>query len=261
VVGIRQIDATRKLHDAHLRVHATHQPSETFPQTYVIAQDPAAGDKTDKGNVVNIVVSTGKPKTTVPDVRGKQATDAVAALADAHLKAKVVKINSDQPPGQVLAQDPKPGIKVVEGTKVRINVSNGPQPIAVPSVVGESFASASSALQGAGFAVARKDVDSTQPAGTVITQNPTGGTSAAKGSTVTLTVAKGPKAQLVPDVTSQDEPTATSNLKASGFNVDVQHQDTTDPTQDGIVLTQDPAGGTQAKPGTTVTIVVGNFTG
>ena len=48
-------------------------------------------------------------------------------------------------------------------------------------------------------------------------------------------------------------------LEQSGFSVDVQQQDTTDPTQDGIVLSQDPLGGTKAKPGTTVTIVVGTL--
>jgi beta-lactam-binding protein with PASTA domain len=36
-------------------------------------------------------------------------------------------------------------------------------------------------------------------------------------------------------------------------------QPVTDPTQDGIVQTQDPAGGTQQKPGTVVTIAVGKF--
>ena len=52
---------------------------------------------------------------------------------------------------------------------------------------------------------------------------------------------------------------ATNDLKASGFNVHVVRQDTNDPTQDGIVLTQNPGGGQQAKPGTTVTITVGHF--
>jgi serine/threonine-protein kinase len=259
VVGIRTPDAIRKIHDAHLRVHVTHQADERVPATYVISQDPSAGDKIDKGNVVDIVSSTGKPKTIVPDVRGKDATDAVQILNAAHLEAKVVKIDSDKPVGQVLAQDPKPDVKVVEGTKVRINVSNGPQPIAVPSVIGQSFESASSALQGAGFAVARKDVDSNQAAGIVVDQNPAGNTSAAKGSTVTLSVSKGPKSQLVPDVTSQDQATAESNLKASGFKVTVQQQDTNDPQEDGIVISQTPPGGARARPGTTVTIVVGHL--
>jgi len=48
-------------------------------------------------------------------------------------------------------------------------------------------------------------------------------------------------------------------LKASGFRVAIVRQDTNDPGSDGIVLSQDPAGGAQAKPGSTVTIVVGRL--
>jgi len=60
-------------------------------------------------------------------------------------------------------------------------------------------------------------------------------------------------------VTSYDEASAKQTLQQSGFSVDIQDQDTTDPSQDGIVLSQDPPGGTKAKPGTTVTIVVGRL--
>ena len=55
------------------------------------------------------------------------------------------------------------------------------------------------------------------------------------------------------------EDAAAAWLERSGFSVDVQDQDVTDPTQDGIVLSQDPPGGSKAKPGTTVTIVVGRL--
>ncbi|MDX6482464.1 MAG: eukaryotic-like serine/threonine-protein kinase, partial [Gaiellaceae bacterium] len=70
---------------------------------------------------------------------------------------------------------------------------------------------------------------------------------------------KGPTTTGVPDVTSQDEPTATDALKAAHFKVVVVRQDTNDPGADGIVLSQDPPGGSQAKPGSTVTIVVGRL--
>ena len=72
-------------------------------------------------------------------------------------------------------------------------------------------------------------------------------------------MSKGPKQATIPDVTSQDENSATQTLEQSGFSVDVQDQDTIDPNQDGIVLEQDPVGGTRAKPGTTVTITVGRL--
>jgi serine/threonine-protein kinase len=159
----------------------------------------------------------------------------------------------------VLAQDPHAGDRVAEGSTVRVNVSSGPRLIGVPPVIGEAYDQAASELQAAGFAVARKDVDSNQPAGIVVGQSPAANTFAAKNSTVTLSVSKGPTTSGVPDVTSQDEPTAVDELKASHFKVVVVRQDTNDPGSDGIVLSQDPPGGSQAKPGSTVTIVVGRL--
>jgi beta-lactam-binding protein with PASTA domain len=60
-------------------------------------------------------------------------------------------------------------------------------------------------------------------------------------------------------VTSQDEAAARAALEADGFDVVVQDEETTDPNSDGIVLNQDPPGGTKAAPGTTVTIFVGRL--
>jgi eukaryotic-like serine/threonine-protein kinase len=140
-----------------------------------------------------------------------------------------------------------------------VNVSSGPTLIGVPSVIGEPYDQAASELQAAGFGVARKNVDANDPAGTVVDQSPNAHTSAAKSSVVTLTVSNGPKTTSVPDVSTLDEGTAVDTLKASQFKVAVVRQDTNDPGQDGIVLSQDPPGNSQAKPGSTVTIVVGRL--
>jgi serine/threonine-protein kinase len=190
---------------------------------------------------------------------GKSRDDAIAALADAKLKFKVLSVFSKEPADTVVAQQPRGGVIVNRGSIVHINVSKGLQPLQVPDVRGQLFDNAAGQLQGAGFAVARRDVDSAQPKDTVIDQDPRGGGSLSRGGTVTLFVSKGPKQATIPDVTSQDQDSATQVLEQSGFSVDVQQQDTTDPAQDGIVLSQDPLGGTKAKPGTTVTIVVGHL--
>jgi serine/threonine-protein kinase len=63
----------------------------------------------------------------------------------------------------------------------------------------------------------------------------------------------------VPDVTNQDQDSATSTLQAAGFRVNVVRQDVQDPGLDGIVLSQDPTGGTKAPQGSTVTITVGHL--
>jgi len=262
LVGIKEANAVDKIHDESLETDPDHihrQPNDSQPKGYVFDQNPNQGDRVAKGSSVELWVSTGKAQVTVPSVVGETSEDAVAALTRRNLEADVHNIRSSKPQGTVIAQDPAAGARVDEKTKVRINVSNGPRPIGIPDVRGSSFESAASQLQALGFAVAKQEADSDQTAGTVIDQSPAASTFAAKGSTVTLTVSKGPQTTGVPSVEGADEQTAKSQLEASGFKVKVEHEDTTDEGLDGIVMRQDPAPGTQAKPKTKVTIVVGRF--
>jgi len=168
-------------------------------------------------------------------------------------------VNSDKDVGTVTGQSPASGITVVEGTQVRINVSQGPKPVSVPNVVGLPYDQAASELQRAGFNVSRIDEDSDQAAGIVTRQTPSGGSEGSKGSTVTVTVSKGPSTSAVPDVTTQDVAIAQTTLEAAGFRTRVVLEDTDDPTFDSIVISQDPVGGTQAKPNSLVTLFVGRF--
>jgi beta-lactam-binding protein with PASTA domain len=225
----------------------------------VFAQDPIEGAKLARGDIVVLKVSTGKPKVPVPDVIGKTRDDAIAILVKAGLVPNAQPVPSDQPQDTVIAQDPHAGVVIVAGSKVRINISKGPKQVVLPSVVNLLYDQASAQLQAAGFGVKRTDVDSTQPANTVIDQSPTGNTLVAQGTTVTLTVSKGPPTVQVPDVTNQDVATARATLIAAGFKVRVVLTDTTDPTQDGRVVSQDPAGLTDQKPATVVTITVAHL--
>ncbi|MGZ4438988.1 MAG: Stk1 family PASTA domain-containing Ser/Thr kinase [Gaiellaceae bacterium] len=259
-VGLHESDAVFKIRERGLTPQVVRRPNDTQPETIVYQQTPPPGNRIDKGNTVTIYVSTGKPKVVVPDVKGKSSVDAVQALAEAGLKSKLVTVASSQPADTVTAQDPKAGAKVVEGTVVRVNISKGPTQVGVPLVVGEMYNQAATQLQGMGFAVARQDVASSQPTGTVISQSPTGGVAAPAGSTVTLSVSLGPPASPVPDVTSLDQTAATATLQAAGYVAKVVTQSTTDPGQDGIVLSQSPQGGATAKAGSTVTIFVGSLT-
>ncbi len=235
-------------------------PSDDTPVGTVFEQDPTEGTLLAKGGIVTIRVSTGKKTVKVPDVVGKQLTDAVATLTRAGLVAKSVGVPSDRPTSTVTAQDPPEGTSLVEGASVRINYSTGPKQIAVPPVVGLDYSTALQQLQAAGFAVARTDVDSSQAAGIVTGQTPAGNSTATKGSTVSLTVSKGPQTSLLPDVTGQTEADAKATLKAAGFKVAVSPQDTDVETFDGVVISQDPPGNTQQDPNTVVTIYVGNYT-
>jgi serine/threonine protein kinase len=262
LVGRPVEQATAELDARNLQYKLIEEPSTDQPKGIVSRQDPEEGQKIDpQTGVVTLWVSTGPPMTEVPDVRGKNVAEAVQILNDQKLKANAVEINSGKPPGTVTGQSIEPGKQVEEGTTVRINYSKGPRQLEIPSVLGVTYDQAKATLEGAGFKVAREDVDSSQPAEVVVGQSPDGGQTAPKGSTVTLQVSSGPQTLTVPDVTSQDEQTAKSNLEGAGFKAKTERQDTDDPCSDGIVLSQDPGGGTEAEPGTRVTIFVGRYKG
>jgi eukaryotic-like serine/threonine-protein kinase len=258
---IREADAVKKIRDIGLKPNPVRRPNRNVAETYVFDQTPKAGERTQKGNFVTIYVSTGPPQTGVPSVVGEQVDKALSDLQEAKLKGKTLRIDSDKPEGEVVSQSPKPGASVDEGSTVTIKVSKGPQPIGVPNVIGQTFESANSTLLARGFAVARRDVESSEPKGVVVDQSPAAETFQAPGTKITLSVSKGPKTATVPDVTSLSQPDAIEQLTASGFKARVVTQPVTDPDQDGIVQSQDPAGGTQKAPGSTVTIAVGRFLG
>jgi eukaryotic-like serine/threonine-protein kinase len=256
--GLRESLAVNKVREAGLVPQVHRESSTEVKKGFVISQSPQAGTKVQKDQTVDLTVSRGPPTVPVPSVVGKSEADAVSTLTNAGLIAKVFSVASSRPPNTVTGQDPLPGKTVIKGSKVRINVSSGPADVGVPSVIGLPFDQASAALQSQGFAVSRVDVESDEAADTVVDQSPSG--SAPRGSTIKLSVSKGPKTSQVPDVTSQDETSARDTITSAGFKVKVQHQDVTDPGLEGIVLDETPGGGEQAPQGSTVTITVGRFT-
>ena len=198
----------------------TREPNGEVAEGYTFAQQPDPGTRLAKGSLVTVSVSTGKREIRVPSVVGKTEADAVAEITRAGLDANSVQINSSQPAGIVTAQAPQPGTTLVEDSEVRINVSKGPKPVGVPSVVGLLYDTAAAQLQAAEFAVARTDVDSDEPRGTVVGQDPAGNSTAARRSTVTLSVSKGPTTVEVPDVTGLDLAFRTADAPRSGLQGD-----------------------------------------
>jgi serine/threonine-protein kinase len=261
LVGIPQASAVNQITDRGLVPNVRRISNSDVEEGLVFAQDPPAGTRRDKETVVRIDVSAGKPEVTIPSVVGQSEADAVAELTRAGLDFRVVEVNSERDEGTVTAQAPDAGLVVVEGTQVRINVSKGPKPVTVPTVINLPYDQAAAELRRAGFGVTRVNVDSDLAEGIVVDQDPTGGSEGSKGTTVTVSVSKGPVTAGVPDVTTQPVENAQTALEVAGFRTQVELEDTDDPALEGIVISQDPAGGAQAEPNSIVTLFVGRFTG
>jgi RHS repeat-associated protein len=132
-------------------------------------------------------------------------------------------------------------------------------PVTVPDVVGQAQATAEATITAATLAVGAIGTRNspTAPTGSVLSQSPAAGTLVAPGSPVGFVVSLGPAPLgTVPDVLGQTEGSAGADIVAAGFLVGAiagQHHAT---VPLGVVLGQDPAGGTQATAGSAVNLVV-----
>jgi eukaryotic-like serine/threonine-protein kinase len=259
VVLLQRRLAVLKIKQAGLNPVVLTASDDTVPKGQVSEQNPGGGARVGKDSTITLTVSTGKPKVAVPDVRNRSVTDAVTALAQLGLNPHVVRLYSPAQPDTVTGQFPSPGDKVVKGTSVRINVSRGAKPVPVPDVRDQPYLNAKSALEGQGFVVSRVDIQSDKAKGVVAAEDPPAGTPVDKGSTITLSVSKGPATTQVPDVQNQDQATAESLLTGAGLTPAVTFQPVTDPSQDGIVISQNPAANSDAKSGEVVIITVGQL--
>jgi penicillin-binding protein 1A len=128
----------------------------------------------------------------------------------------------------------------------------------IPDVVGLKSERAQNMLAAANFTPKVDVVDSALPKGTVVTQAPSGGTSAQLGALVTIEVSSGVPGEVkVPDVIGMSVEEATTVLEQAGFLVDIVERQVNDPANVGRVMAQDPAAGKKALQGATVTLTVG----
>jgi serine/threonine-protein kinase len=218
------------------------------PVGTVVAQNPKGGRLAGPSVIVRLNVSSGAPQTTAPAATAPAATTAPATTAPA-TTAPAATAPAPPAPSTTTARTPP-----------------APTPVTVPNVVGEPLAQARATIRQSGLVTETRQVPSSQAQGTVVAQSPKAGTSAKRGDHVLINISQGPKqaapAQAtVPNVVGQDQAAATSQLRSAGFAVSVQQQPTTDPSQNGVVVDQQPAAGSAAPKGSQVTLDVGSTSG
>jgi eukaryotic-like serine/threonine-protein kinase len=196
----------------------------------------------------------------MPEVVGLSQGKAIAAVKGEGLKYTIVNGASSQyAKGDVYNSSPSGGSSVTKGQMVTLDVSTGAKKVTVPSgLVGENVDKAESQLSALGLnPTTQTNSSSTQPAGTVLSVNPTGGTSVNPNSTVTLTISGG--GSPVPNVVGLTEANAISTLQQYKFNYKVITQADTSAAGNataGIVWQQFPTSTATEPTGYTVTIYV-----
>ncbi len=175
VQGLPVAKAEQEISAAHLRSTVVDQPSSSVAQNDVISTNPAQGNNVKANTLVTLFVSSGPKAVSVPNVVGESASAATTTLTSDGLTVKqVADAASTAPKGQVTKQTPAANSSVTPGSAVTISVSGGAA--TVPSVIGDTAATAEQILQGAGFNVDPKTVagPATATAGNVFQQNPVG---------------------------------------------------------------------------------------
>jgi beta-lactam-binding protein with PASTA domain/tRNA A-37 threonylcarbamoyl transferase component Bud32 len=259
VVGLTAGQATQTLHNDNLTVGSSTVRTSSTTKGDVLSTDPKAGASVGKNSAVDLVVSGGPniPIVAVPSVQGKQLTQAIALLQTANLGYTVHNVTSTQSVGTVLSQDPTAGTKIPATRKVVLTVSATQSEVPVPSVIGQSPASAGSTLSHAGLNVGSQSTAcSSQPSGLVSAQSPVSGTNVQPNTSVNLVVSSG-SCVSVPGVVGQSQSAATSAITGAGLVANTTF-DTSCPggAQPGNVDSQTPAANAQVNSGSTVNISV-----
>ncbi|MFE7130275.1 Stk1 family PASTA domain-containing Ser/Thr kinase [Streptomyces sp. NPDC057638] len=244
LVGKTVAEATALADTAGVKIAQSGAERCDQPKGSICSQTPESGDM-ESGETVQYVLSEGAPQVEVPDVTEKSRETAEATLKTKGFKVEIKEESTEEEsPGTVLSQQPKGLAMAEKGSTVTLTVAKE-QPKDVPDVVNSQLDSARNQLEMLGFQVRVQEIDSDQPQGQVLEQDPGPNSTARKGSTVTLKVSKGPKQQtLVPGVSGQKLADARNMLEQAGLrlgDVDGSRDD------DALVISQDPPAGTPAQ--------------
>ncbi|MHC4529268.1 MAG: PASTA domain-containing protein, partial [Planctomycetota bacterium] len=256
VVGLTETDANSAIVANSLVVGTvTYDYNDTIPPWVVISQDPTPGTIASVGSPVDLVVSLGQP-IIVPDIVGQGETDANSSITAVGLTTGVIvyEYNDTVPLGEVISQNPTAGTAVPIGSPVDIVVSG----VIVPDVVGMTQTDANSAIVASGFLIGEVSYQysDTVGAGSVIDQSPAGETAAGVGSAVDLIVSRGQP--IVPNLADMTLAEANSAIAAANLTmgaVTVTEQFSV-VVPAGLVISQDPTGGTAVPIGSPVDLVV-----
>ncbi|MBF6276023.1 MULTISPECIES: Stk1 family PASTA domain-containing Ser/Thr kinase [Nocardia] len=195
----------------------------------------------------------------IPDLANRPAQEAQSDLEKLGFDVAIQqKPDGKVASGNVVATQPLGGARVDKGSTVTLQISTGPQQVPVPQLTKLTQQQAEQNLNAAGLLLdpqIQRGASSPEDKDKVIAESPAAGTRIDAGSKVTITLGKGPDQVRVPDVVGQSIDVAEPNLADSaGFKVVIQKVSSSRPA--GEVLSTDPAGGSMADKGSTITVQV-----
>ncbi len=240
-----------------LVVKYEYKQTNDYAEDLVLEQSVPVGTKLAEGDEVTLTLS--RPDYgNVPDVTGRTQAEAAALIEQAGFTARISEevIYSDTVEKGLVVRQSAVG-QLAKGRVVTLSVSAGKttKTAAVPSVADLSVSEAEFRITAAGFGFAHggEEYSDTVAKGNVIRCTPTG--SQRLGTTVSVTLSKGPNPKPIPNVAGQGQAAAQGALSAMGLSVSVTSQHS-ESVPYGAVISQSPSPGTLVEQGAPVQLVV-----
>ncbi|MFK0152346.1 Stk1 family PASTA domain-containing Ser/Thr kinase [Streptomyces sp. NPDC090499] len=255
-VGQTYADAQKMADNSGLKLGTpTRKACDNAPKGSVCSQDPTAGSDVNKGDTVNLVVSTGAPKVAVPDVQGLTFDKAEEQLTAKGFKVEKKTQVSEQTAGVVIGQDPSGDTELQKGSTITLTVAKAEEKSTVPDVTGQTCDAAKAQMTANNLTGNCTEVDTTDAnqVGKVISTDPQAGSQVKKNSSVNIQIGKAQQQTAVPSVLGQTVKQAKQTLQAAGFT-NIQFNG--DSSDNALVTNQDPQANTGVTdPGsTTITL-------
>ncbi|WP_433712741.1 Stk1 family PASTA domain-containing Ser/Thr kinase [Nocardia sp. CA-084685] len=237
------------------------KPDNKVATGNVISTQPLGGSRVDKGSTITVQVSAGPAQVQIPRLDGmtqeqaEQQLNASGLRMDPNVQRKP---SSAQETDKVIGTDPSAGSRVDVDRAIVVILGSGPEQIRVPNVVGQDISVAQPNLvDSSGFKITIQEVPSAKPKGEVIATTPSGGTTADKGSTVTVQVSSGDI--VMPSLVGLTTAQAVDKLRQAGWTgtsaqISQSTQGTFDTNSVGRVVSQQPAAGSALGKNGTVSI-------
>lgn len=203
VTNVAEKEAESRLKAAGLQVgRIIRRQSDDVKKGYVIATKPTAGNSVNKGNSVNLIVSSGSSMVKVPDVVGDRYDEAAEKLENMGFDV----IREDQysnkvPPNDIISQSIAADVEVKPTqTSITLVVSKGKSArpknntVTLKDLRNYSLKSAQDYAKENNLTLQiNQEYSDDVEKGLVISMDPGPDTKVDKGSTVTIKVSKGPK--------------------------------------------------------------------
>lgn len=171
----------------------------------------------------------------------------------------------DLPEGQIMRQNPNPGILVKKGSEVELQVNGKVEQVSVPDMRDYTQADAIALLKEMNLKFTTENVaDDEIKVGNVVGTDPQSGTMVDVGSTVKLKVSKGPATKKVKVPEGLEGKTlydVTNRLEEVKLKVGNVLTDDSSPLEKDMVISTNPAPGSEVSEGATVDIIVSSGKG